>query len=413
MTSWDADLIILGGGAAGLSLASRLADAGAAAPRTVVIDPRQHWGDDRTWCFWRPPTHDLDHLVADRWDRWRLSQRGGDEVVHDGGGRVAYQRITAGAFYADAFARIDRSNRVEVRSQVAAGEVVQRSGGVEVATDGGALRARSVVDTRPPSRDRLEASTLLQVFAGVEVAGVHVADPATLGLMVDMHADEHGFRFLYVLPFGPDRALVEATRFAAAPVAPAVLRADVDAAVATLARDRDVDTIRSEAGVLPMGLPRPEPAVDGVVRAGTGGGGLRAATGYGFLRMSAWAQACAAELVQGRVPVGHPPEPRLRGAMDATFLRALRARPADGPAWFLSLAASLGAQGLVRFLSDGATLRDLSRVVRALPPGPLLTAALAVLADRRRSPSSDVLAAGAGRPASADTSADRATSQAP
>jgi len=49
------DLIIIGGGCAGLSLAARLSRYGGDAPRTLVVDSRTSYTNDRTWCFWKLP----------------------------------------------------------------------------------------------------------------------------------------------------------------------------------------------------------------------------------------------------------------------------------------------------------------------------------------------------------------------
>jgi lycopene beta-cyclase len=46
------DLIILGGGCAGLSLALRLAELGKQSPKTLIIEKRPAYSNDRTWCFW-------------------------------------------------------------------------------------------------------------------------------------------------------------------------------------------------------------------------------------------------------------------------------------------------------------------------------------------------------------------------
>ncbi|WP_146069326.1 lycopene cyclase family protein, partial [Cryobacterium sp. Y11] len=49
----DADLVILGAGLAGLTLAARLARE-RSGPRVVLLEPRTAYRDDRSWCFWRP-----------------------------------------------------------------------------------------------------------------------------------------------------------------------------------------------------------------------------------------------------------------------------------------------------------------------------------------------------------------------
>ncbi|MFT5963166.1 MAG: lycopene beta-cyclase, partial [Burkholderiaceae bacterium] len=65
--STDPALLILGGGCAGLSLAMRLAALGRDCPRTVVIEPRTVYGNDRTWCFWGNATAPLADLSCHQW----------------------------------------------------------------------------------------------------------------------------------------------------------------------------------------------------------------------------------------------------------------------------------------------------------------------------------------------------------
>jgi len=103
-------------------------------------------------------------------------------------------------------------------------------------------------------------------------------------------------------------------------------------------------------------------------------GALRAASGYGFLRIQAWAERCAAALARDGRTVGHPNEPRLRQWMDELFLRVLTADPTRAPEFFLRLAGIVPSAAFVRFLSDQASVADIARIVTALPPWPFLRA---------------------------------------
>ncbi|TFB84228.1 hypothetical protein E3O11_10035 [Cryobacterium levicorallinum] len=72
----DADLVIMGVGLAGLTLAARLARE-RSGPRVVLLEPRTAYRDDRSWWFWRPEQHDLSHLVSRRWKTWTFFRCGG------------------------------------------------------------------------------------------------------------------------------------------------------------------------------------------------------------------------------------------------------------------------------------------------------------------------------------------------
>lgn len=368
----DADLVILGAGCAGLTLAARLAQSRSPL-RVELIEPRTEYEDDRSWCFWRPEQHDLSDLVSHSWDSWRFSAATGAPVHHRVEG-LRYQYLRGSDFYARARERIDAVATIHTRAGVHATGLTSlgdaAGGVVRVETDRGSILARHVIDTRP----RAMAAVLYQSFSGVEIESEDPLpfDSQEVGLMDSMATDAGGMHFRYTLPLGRTRALVEWTRFSTVPVPAATLSAELD-----LELDRlgvaGARIIRREGGILPMGSfdgiadgPR------GVVYAGNSGGALRAASGYAFLRIQNWARACAESLDRGDAPIGHPAEPFLRRSMDRIFLQAVRADLERTPEYFMALARGVPAPGLVRFLSDAARLTDYARLIASLPTVPFL-----------------------------------------
>ncbi|MGB1400357.1 MAG: lycopene cyclase family protein, partial [Pseudohongiellaceae bacterium] len=87
----DYDLIIIGGGCSGLSLAAalcRLAVQPEHVPRTLIIEPRSRYTNDRSWCFWAQADHSNQarreshgsqtvdmavDLIAKSWPSWEFS----------------------------------------------------------------------------------------------------------------------------------------------------------------------------------------------------------------------------------------------------------------------------------------------------------------------------------------------------
>jgi len=364
----NADLVIIGAGCAGLSLAARLARSRSGL-RVILIDPRTEYPDDRSWCFWRPARHDLAALVSHSWDRWRFSDASGDQVQHRVVG-LRYQYVRGSDFYTRARERIASSPTVHLHSGVAALDIHSALGLVRIETDHGQLMAREVIDTRP----RNARALLYQSFTGVELESERALPfaPGEVGLMDAMAADSRGMHFRYTLPLGEHHALVEWTRFSPSPVPWDILANELDTELLRLGLSR-ARVIRREAGVLAMGSREPAPLpVAGVHLAGIGGGALRAASGYGFLRIQNWARHCANRLDRGESAVGHPPEPWLRRTMDRLFLQAVRAHPERTPEYFMALAHGVPPAGLVHFLSDGARLNDYARLIASLPVLPFI-----------------------------------------
>lgn len=367
-----ADLVVLGGGLSGLSLATRLAQSGYPG-RVLIVEPRLRYEDDRSWAFWAPRGSAPLAQATRTWDRWEFSRANGPRLARSAG-HWCYAYVRSLDVYTDALRVIAASPNITLLPGTRADTVRACGEGVEVATSAGLLWARHVVDTRPPPARQRSGAILFQSFAGHELCLPRPGfDDGRVELMTDMRCDARGFVFSYVLPLSATRALVEVTRFSTQPLGAAELGPDLDALLQARGWS-DGKVLRSEAAVLPMGLPAADgtDTVRGAVAAGMGGGALRAASGYGFLRIQAWAERCAQSLARGDAPVGHPPEPRLRRWMDQAFLRVLADHPERAPEFFLRMATAVPGPAFVRFMSDQAGWSDCARIVAALPPGPFL-----------------------------------------
>jgi len=376
----DADIAILGGGCAGLSLARALSRFRGDA-RVVIIEPRTQYTDDRTWCFWRPRDH--PHPLAHQsWQSWRLSAEGdraGERGAVLTGDRFAYQMVRSGDFYGDALAGIAKTPRIELKLGCRVNELHRQKDCWHVETDRGRLTARFIVDTRPPPRAAMAQALMAQVFIGVEVHTERaVFDPVCVELMANMTATGGGMVFDYVLPFSPTHALIELTAFQDPALASTEsLNAQVEARIAQLLERRGAPHYtlgRREQGCLPMGLPHRRTQAPGLYPAGTAAGALRPSSGYGFLRMQDWAARCARAVETTGRPIAQPADPALRRVMDATFLSAIRRDPKRAPGFFLAMAKALSGDGFARFMTDQAAAGDWTRVIAGLPKWPLLAA---------------------------------------
>ena len=366
----DADLIIIGGGCAGLSLAAWLASAGPAAPRTLILEPRDAYSNDRTWCGWRGRPHIFMQCVSKSWSRWTVSH-GAQRITagHDG---QHYDCIPSDRFYDAALHAIRRSPSITLQTGIAASAVAASRDHVTVETGAGPVRARLAVDTRPPAPT--PGTGLLQSFVGLEVETERPCfDPAIVGLMEFLPAPDGVIGFLYTLPFSPTRALLELTWMAADGSAPAQAQLD-DVLRARLGCGFIVH--RREAGCLPMRpVVPPAAAPDRILRIGIAGGALRPATGFGFATIQAQAASLAHRLRSGpeAARAWQPAAaPGWTQWMDRLFLNVLRRHPERAPHLLTTMFQRCPSPSLVRFLSGTGGLADAARVALSLPPAPFL-----------------------------------------
>jgi len=209
-----AEVVVVGAGAAGLSLACRLGEQGAEGVVLVAAPPGPHAAPERTWCSWGSDDYWADAVSA-RWDRVSVQPHGGIARTY-ALAPLDYTMIRSRDYERVAGARLARAavRRIEAVvsgiEDTAAGAVVHGAG----------LTARWVFDTRPTPPARPGRVALLQHFRGWFVrTREDFFDPAVAGLM-DFRPPQppHGVAFGYVLPTSPREALVEYTEFSRNPL---------------------------------------------------------------------------------------------------------------------------------------------------------------------------------------------------
>jgi lycopene beta-cyclase len=370
------DLLILGGGCAGLSLAMQLAKLGERSPRALIVESRTAYTNDRTWCFWCEPTARYTSLVRHRWPGVAVTTpRGRVQIPCPD---TPYAMLRSEVFYAQARETIDLAPRIDLAlGATIIGEPVKIDQTWHVQTTAGACTARWIVDTRPPQAPQTGNALLWQSFYGHEI---ECSDAVfNTGVAELMHFDpvdaaqEDGILFSYVLPFSPKRALLEATVFGKKPLGPEAFQRKIEHLTERRCQGADYRIRHTEHGILPMGLsPTPQPVDPTWVRVGIMAGAARPSTGYAFQRIQRWAETCAEALSHWRAPVPQAPDSKLMNSLDRLFLKVLRNHPSLGPDLFFTLFNRVDIARMVRFMSDQATLTDYAAIVAALPSRPFL-----------------------------------------
>jgi lycopene beta-cyclase len=371
----DVDLVILGGGCAGLSLALRLAEQPGLCRRVSVLESRPAYHHDRSWCFWRVGPHRFEPLVKRSWSQVAL--RSATQTVQINCASTPYQLLESGALYHHARQAIGANSAVQLEMGVTVLAPPRPApGGWRVVTSTGEVTAKQVIDTRPPSRPQRGGALLWQSFLGEElVCDRAVFNPGRVELMDFANDSPGAVAFTYVLPLAHNRALIETTLFDPQPREPADLARRQQMTVQRLCGVASSYVARTESGILPMGI---VPVVTtreqmllghGHWRVGLMSGAARPASGYAFQRIQRWADGCSAALRSGRDPIGHSPDPLLTRLMDCLFLDVLRSHPQRGPELFTSLFGYAATPRIVRFLSDQASFTDRVAVAASLPTG--------------------------------------------
>jgi lycopene beta-cyclase len=282
-------VVLVGGGLANGLIAYRLRQLRPEIP-LIVLDGAATLGGEHTWSFHEtdvaPETLAwLQPFVVRRWP--------GQSIRFPGVARdftTPYCSIDSARFHEVVAASLGDALRLSTPVRA-----IRRDG---VVLDGGVnLAASAVIDGRGrPPRRRLDLGW--QKFVGLEV---ETAEPHGVALPVIMDATVpqlDGYRFVYLLPFGPRRILIEDTHYSDTP---GFDEKGYEAEILAYAAERGwrvERVLRAERGALPIAL---DGDIDGlcadmaeVARSGLAAGLFQPTTGYSLPDAAAFAERIAA-----------------------------------------------------------------------------------------------------------------------
>jgi lycopene beta-cyclase len=385
----DFDYMLVGGGAAGLSLAYHLAqEPRLAGKRVLLIEPEAKDQNDRTWSYWAAEPGMFDHLAVGKWDKIAFRSPGFEQELRLSTYR--YRTIRGLDFYQ--FVQQGLATRPAqftlVRGTVA--ELTETATGVAARTAAGQVyHARYAFDSRPPAIERQPEKYryLFQHFVGWEVETTQdVFNPDVMELMDFRGPQHHEARFIYVLPFGPRRALVEYTLFSAQMLEKNEYEAHIlEYLKDTLGMSRSQYRITAEEiGAIPM-TDHPLLAREGarIINLGTRAGRAKPSTGYAFQRI----QAQSARLVAALAATGHPPADPTGDQwqfhfFDTLLLDIMQRQGETTRDLFAQLFRRNPVERVLRFLDEKTSWADNLRIMNSVSAGPFMYSIAQVLRGR-------------------------------
>ena len=358
-------LIIVGGGLAGGLIALALA---ARRPEVTVtiVEAGATLGGNHLWSFFAsdiavPERLLVEPLIVHRWPGYDVRFPAFDRTIEQ-----RYCSITSERFDAVVRAALPREKIVHGAVDAATPTSVTLSDGRQLAAD-------MVIDVRGTG-DLSALRCGWQKFVG---QSLHLAQPhgLTRPVVMDARVDQtEGYRFVYLLPFGPSEMFVEDTYYSETPELDAPVLAE---RIAAYAKERGwavLEAGRAETGVLPVlmdgDFERFWPADDPLPRAGARAALIQPLTSYSLpdaVRFASWfaAQPDLAAADTRAYAKRHWRSGRFYRTLSTMLLRA--ANPPDRYR-ILERFYRLPAPLIARFYAGQSTLGDRVRILAGKPP---------------------------------------------
>jgi len=371
------DIAILGGGAAGLSLALHLSRSPLRDLSIIVIDREEKKSNDRTWCFWTRRPSLYAPVLHRSWNRLRfVSDHVERKLTID---PYRYNMLRGADFYRFAHSRLAQNPNVELMLGRVEG-VEDGAAEASVRIEGERLRARWVFDSRFPPPDYQPEpkrySYLVQHFLGWEVETDAAAFDPEAATLFDLRTEQQGgLCFFYILPSDERHALVEYTVFSPQSWPQALYERGLCAYLEGTLGLQEYKVVGTEQGAIPMtNHPFKRRLGRRIMAVGTAGGMVKPSTGYAFARI----QRDSRSIVRSLLRHGHPfalPATRARYRQyDALLLDVMQRHPQLVKPIFTALFTRNPAARTLRFLDESSSLLEDAMLLNTLPSGPFLEA---------------------------------------
>lgn len=375
----EVDIAILGGGLAGLSLATELAAPQFSHLKVVVIEPREVYKRDKTWSYWRQAQHAFSAQESAVWHAWQLKNTQNAVTIESKNAEnYVYASIASDDFYKAALDKIAACQHVSLLQSVSveALDVIDSDAIVLLKNGAKLIVKRAIFDSR--SAEMNEDKHLTQHFVGLQLIAQSPTFDVNIVNLMHFKSSSHGVHFMYVLPYSATDALVESTWLCHHHRHEDYAQ-ELHSYIAERWPNIDFKVKYTETGSLPLLNQQNReywlaniPVIPIGARAGT----ARAATGYAFLETLA-DSARLANLLKQNLPLTAFKRNKIDAWMDAVFLSFLSQHANLAANYFVQMFANCSPARLIRFLTGQANWLDRLSVMRAMPAKPILINLLA------------------------------------
>lgn len=367
------DIAIIGGGLAGLQLAYGILQENDLADKNILIlEKEEKTANDKSWSFWEKGQGQWDKIVHKSWRKADFNGREFSRTYELT--PYAYKMIRSEDFYAFVKEKIVKFPNVQWQKDqiqdVILGAPHQCIGKKST------YSATMVFDSRlTDDFKNSDYPFVLQHFKGWFIESDRaVFDDSTFRMMDFDNKNKANCAFTYVLPFSPQKALVEFTFFSPQLVDDKVYEAGIKEYIHKEWGIQQYQITETEKGVIPMSAyPFQKGNQNNYLKIGTGGGWVKASSGYSFKNTSNKIDQVIQNLKEGKA-LDHNLFQKRFQFYDRIFLSVLQSKNQLGAQLFEEMYRRNDIQSIFEFLDEQSQLSDEVKLIGKFSKAPFLKA---------------------------------------
>ena len=363
------DYIILGGGAAGLQLAYRMAnDVFFDSKSILIIDKEQKNSNDRTWCFWEKGEGEWDAILHTKWDSIVFES---DTIkLNKNITPYHYKLIRSKDFYDKIWRFLHTKNNFTFQ-QSEVESIHQEEGFAKVTLPKIEYTTQNLLNSIMFDKTYLqqkEYPVLKQHFVGwfVELKEDYF-DETTATFMDFNIPQQQNTRFMYVLPLSKKVALFEYTLFSE----DLLSYKTYEEAIKVYLKEKnitDYKIIEKEDGVIPMTAYKFwNQNSKNILYMGTAGGWSKASTGFTF-KNTAKKTAQLVGFLKSEQPLYTFHKKTKFWYYDLLLLDVLSKHNQLGSSIFTILFRKNATSKILKFLDEETTFLEDLKIMLSMPP---------------------------------------------
>jgi len=374
MSEIRCDILICGGGLAGLSLLYRAMKAGVwTSENIIVVDRTEKKEHDKIWSFWKKGRIDFEEIIYHQWDNLFFFSNTGDKTGLQTRG-YTYNSIRSIDFYQYVLPYLYQFKNITfVKADVTA--VSSSNGECRLVTSEQTYTAKYLFNSVYHQPLLLkEEQYFLQHFKGWRIKTDSEIPPVSSAYLMDFRTgQEHGTTFFYTLPMAQNELFIEYTLFTKSLLQQEEYDDKIRIYLAEILKIDDYEKVEEEFGVIPMTDHVFKRFDDHIIYIGTAGGDTRASTGYTFMNT----QKTISKILDAYKQYGNPffkdENTSLKHQLyDSTLLNVLDKGKYKGHQLFSDLFSKSPAYFIFPFLDAEASIFQDIQIMKSLRVMPFL-----------------------------------------